>query len=147
MCDYSNLVKHLHNLTYAERMTWRKSFPDLSPTQFGIIAMLYKKQSVKVGELAEKLRVDQSVASRSLKSLQEKDFVNRSVDSQDTRAARFALSDKGKAALVKGRQESAKQLESIISDWSEEKVALATDILQELSEKMLQKVWQEGEGQ
>jgi len=75
----------------------------LSTSQFSMLTFLAAKSSWGVAELADRLDMDVSTATRNLKPLAAAGYVTMRASSLDARRREVRLSAKGSRALEKGR--------------------------------------------
>ncbi len=84
---------------------WREAdAPALSPTQRGILRALDSEpDGLRAGRIAERLGVSAASLSESLKTLEARDWISRSVDPDDGRAWRLRLNRNGRRIAAKLR--------------------------------------------
>jgi DNA-binding MarR family transcriptional regulator len=92
---------------------------------------------VAVSELARRLELDQSTASRQLRPLEAEGLVARSVDPVDRRAARLVVTPKGRRLLDRVREVPLNDYAVALSDWSDGDRALLAQLLDRLREGLL----------
>lgn len=85
------------------REATRASYPELSPAALMTLALVEAHGPARVGELADRARVDASVVSRQLHQLEEAGQVRRAADPLDGRAHLVSLTSEGRAVLQEGR--------------------------------------------
>ena len=75
----------------------------LSITQFGIMAQLRRAPALSIGELAERMVMDPTSLTRSLKPLERMGHLRLAVDPHDRRTRRLSLTPEGLAVLNAAR--------------------------------------------
>jgi len=75
----------------------------LSITQFGIMAQLRRAPELSIGELAERMVMDPTSLTRSLKPLERMGHPRLAVDPHDRRTRRLSLTPEGLAVLRAAR--------------------------------------------
>lgn len=75
----------------------------LTISQFGILAHLRGLDGASIGQVAERMVMDPTSLTRSLKPLERQGFVRLSIDPNDRRARRLSLTAEGLAALSAAR--------------------------------------------
>jgi len=71
----------------------------LTVTQYGVLGQLTKHGGIGIGALAEKLLMDPTTLTRSLRPLQRQGFVATRPDRRDRRSRCLQLTAKGRAAF------------------------------------------------
>jgi DNA-binding MarR family transcriptional regulator len=89
-------------------------------TGAGLVALraVERHGPIAVSEVARRLAVDQSTASRQLRPLEEQGLVIRATDPADRRSARLAVTPKGRRLLDRVREVSLNDYAVALSDWS-----------------------------
>jgi DNA-binding MarR family transcriptional regulator len=87
---------------------------------------------VAVSELARRLGVDQSTASRQLRPLEEQRLVTRAVDDNDRRVAWLSLTPKGQRVLERTSEVWLGDYEVALADWSDDDRAILGELLDRL---------------
>lgn len=105
------------------------------------IALLHfvRDADPRLGDLAEKLQVKPSVASRAVAALESDGLVVRVPDPDDARACRVHLTDAGRAHLQKRQDRALDLVSQAFSDWSTDDAALSVRLLQRLEESVV--IW------
>jgi DNA-binding MarR family transcriptional regulator len=90
-------------------------------TGAGLVALraVERHGPIAVSEVARRLAVDQSTASRQLRPLEEEGLVTRATDPADRRSARLAVTPKGRRLLDRVRAVSLNDYAVALSDWSD----------------------------
>lgn len=77
---------------------------DLSSAEYPFLMYLYRKDGASQDEMSCFLVIDKAAAARSIKSLEEKGFVERRKNSQDMRFNHVFLTDKAKEVETQVRE-------------------------------------------
>ena len=93
------------------------------------LALLERQGPARVSELAEAARVDTSVVSRAVKTLEQGGLVERHSDPDDGRAHRLELSEPGRQVLERGRHQMAEHLADRLTGWTDEELEQLTAAL------------------
>ena len=84
----------------------------LTLTHWRVLAFLYSRDGLNIGELAQATMTEQSTLSRSLRALQALGYVSRRCGSTDTRTVHVHLESKGRKAF-ESMLEPALELETL----------------------------------
>ncbi len=87
---------------------------------------------VAVTEVARRLEVDQSTASRQIRPLEEQGLVTRATDPADRRSARLAVTPKGRRLLDRVRDVSLNDYAVALGDWPDADRATLAALLDRL---------------
>lgn len=90
----------------------------LSETSLGALRLVHRHGPVAVSEVARRLEVDLSNASRQLRALEDQGLVTRTVDPDDRRIARVAITATGKRVLDRARAIALNDYAVALDDWS-----------------------------
>lgn len=105
----------------------------LTYTQYIVFLVLWEKDNITVGEICEKLMLDNGTVSPLLKKMEKAGYVTRTRSSKDDRVVLISLTDEGRAL-----QEKAKDVPVKVSgciDLEPEKAKMLYSLLYELLEK------------
>lgn len=91
----------------------------------------------QVGDLAQLLRVDVSVASRQVAALADAGLVDRDVPATDRRARTVALTDAGRALAARSSQTAVRLAEAIFADWDEADVESAAATFRKVADAIV----------
>ncbi|MFE6968746.1 MarR family winged helix-turn-helix transcriptional regulator [Isoptericola sp. NPDC057653] len=122
------LVETLEELSRAQREAAMRVARDLDLPRAGLGAlhMLTRCGRVQLTDVAAKLRVDVSVASRQVSALVDAGLVLRTVDDDDRRVRYLALTDAGREFAEASFRRIDDLVSEAFSDWSDEDLAEAT---------------------
>lgn len=93
---------------------------------------LVSEAAPRLGDLAEQLRVQPSVASRAVAALEGDGYVSRVSDPGDARACLIRITDTGREYLQARQKWALEMVAGTLSDWSSEDVDQAVRLLQRL---------------
>jgi DNA-binding MarR family transcriptional regulator len=82
---------------------------------------------LQVGELAQGLRVDVSVASRQVAALVDAGLVDRDVTPADRRVRTVGLTDAGRAMLDRSADAALDLASVVFADWSDQEIEAAAE--------------------
>jgi len=108
-------------------------------TGAGLVALrvVERHGPVAVSEVARRLELDQSTASRQIRPLEAEGLVARSVDPDDRRAARLAVTPKGRRLLERVREVPLNDYAVALGDWSPGDRATLAVLVQRLHDDLL----------
>lgn len=88
-------------------------------------------------EVARRLGVDQSTASRQIRPLEDAGLISRSTDDADRRVAWLEVTDQGRAVLERIHGQRQADAELVLADWSADDVATLAALLDRFKASML----------
>jgi DNA-binding MarR family transcriptional regulator len=91
----------------------------LSETNLGTLGLVQRQGPIAVSEVARRLEVDLSNASRQLRALEDQGLLTRSVDPTDRRVARVAVTAAGRRVLERARAVALNDYAVALDDWSD----------------------------
>jgi DNA-binding MarR family transcriptional regulator len=89
----------------------------LSETDLGALQLVHRHGPLAVSDLARRLEVDLSNASRQLRALEDQGLVARRVDPADRRVARFVVTAAGRRVLDRVRAIALNDYAVALDDW------------------------------
>lgn len=98
----------------------------------GIVRLLETSGELGVGDLAQLLHVDLSVASRQVSLMVKDGLVERSVTDGDRRARSLRLSPRGRSLAAEIQGVMRRQVQDVFADWSLEELRTAADVTEHL---------------
>ena len=101
----------------------------LSDTNLGVLRLVQRHGPVAVSEVARRLEVDLSNASRQLRALEDQGLVTRTADPADRRIARVAITAAGRRVLDRARAIALNDYAVALGDWSARDRALLAELL------------------
>jgi DNA-binding MarR family transcriptional regulator len=129
------LVAALEELGRAQREAGARAARDLSSprAELGVVRLLHRCGPAQLGDVATRLRVDVSVASRQVSALVDAGLVRRTVDDDDRRVRTLELTDKGRALADEAMRHFAEYVSAVFTDWTPAELASATQQLQRIT--------------
>lgn len=121
-------------------------FPELSGSDFRTLMTIEcvgkekEGKGVRVSELAQEMRVAPPAASRTLKGLEERGLISRSVDTNDRRNTYVSLTEPGKKALADAEQIMNDFSNAVFERLDEEKMEHLIAYLKEIYEVSEQEI-------
>jgi DNA-binding MarR family transcriptional regulator len=109
----------------------------LSETNLGALQLVQRHGPIAVSEVARRLEVDLSNASRQLRALEDQGLVTRSSDPTDRRVARVAVTAAGRRVLDRTRAIALNDYAVALDDWSARDRAQLADLLDRFREALL----------
>ncbi|WP_020579150.1 MarR family winged helix-turn-helix transcriptional regulator [Actinopolymorpha alba] len=98
----------------------------------GVLSVLSRSDDMRVGQLAETLQVDMSVASRQLAQLEAQGYVGRRPDPDDGRAHLVFLTEAGRHELDNVRGHVVRHFETALREWTDDDLTVLTKQLDRL---------------
>ncbi len=117
------LVRQLYGLGLVQREINRHALAQLGSQGFAALAIVGLHGPLRVSDVAARLHVDLSVASRQVAALDRAGHVSRTPDGDDRRALVVALTDGGRDVLRDTHQRMVAAFGEALSGWSERDIA------------------------
>jgi len=103
--------------------------------QHVILLALFRKGGISQEELSDHLKIDKGSVAKSIKKLENEGYIQRSIDSDDKRAYKVSLTQKG-IDIIPLVQEAIKSWEDIIiSDLSDSEKLIIEQLLYTMAKK------------
>jgi DNA-binding MarR family transcriptional regulator len=118
-----NLVRQLYGMGVVRRELGRHALAELGSQGFTALAIVHVHGPVRVSEVAQRLAVDLSVASRQVSALIDAGYLDRRPDAGDRRATLVSVTDDGRRALEESHGRMVHAFGRVLEDWSDEDVA------------------------
>jgi DNA-binding MarR family transcriptional regulator len=128
------LVRQLYGLGMVQRDIGRHAMAELGTQGFHALAVLQLYGPLRVSDVAQRLGVDLSVASRQIASLAAEGYVERREDASDRRAHLLAVTRSGRRVLRESHRRMVAAFTRVVDDWSDEDVDALTSGLERLRE-------------
>ncbi len=111
---------------YRDRLLQRARVP-LTRSGSAVLSTVERAGPLAVSELAERLGVDQSTASRQVKPLQERGLISRTSDPADRRSSLLSITAAGRRVRSRVRDAVLDDIDTALRDWPlEERTRLGT---------------------
>ncbi len=128
------LVRQLYGLGMVQRDISRHAMAQLGTQGFTALAVLQVHGPQRISEVAHRLGVDLSVASRQIASLAAEGYVEREEDARDRRAHMVAVTKTGRRVLRESHRRMVAAFTRVLDGWSDEDVNALTGGLERLRE-------------
>jgi DNA-binding MarR family transcriptional regulator len=126
------LVRQLYGLGMVRRDIGRHAMAELGTQGFTALAVVHVHGPLRVSEVAQRLGVDLSVASRQIASLTAEGYVERGEDDRDRRAQLVAITPAGQRVLRESHRRMVAAFECVLEGWDDEDVDTLTRGLERL---------------
>jgi DNA-binding MarR family transcriptional regulator len=126
------LVRQLYGLGMVRRDIARHAMAELGSQGFTALAMLQVHGPQRISDVADRLGVDLSVASRQIAALAAEGYVERRADDRDRRAHLVAVTRAGRRALRESHRRMVAAFTRVLEGWSDEDVNALTGGLERL---------------
>lgn len=103
----------------------------------GVLFLLARAGECRPSELAAEMCVSQSSLSRQIGELVDRGFVDRHPDPCDKRAHFVSCTAKGLEVLESVRERRTERLSAELTDWDQEQIAEALDVLRRLNASLI----------
>jgi DNA-binding MarR family transcriptional regulator len=113
-----DLVKSLYRLGLVQREIARHALAELGSQGFVALGVVHVDGPVRVSDVAHRLNVDLSVASRQCAALTAAGYVRREADPDDRRAHRVTITDAGSRVLEESHRRMVGAFSRALDDWS-----------------------------
>jgi DNA-binding MarR family transcriptional regulator len=124
-----DLARSIYRLATVQRALARHALAELGSRGFTALGVAHRDGPVRVGEIAERLSVDLSVASRQIAALEQAGYVVREADPDDGRAQRISITDAGVRVLRESHRRMVEAFQQALGEWSEDELsALSTGL-------------------
>lgn len=101
-----------------------------------ILEYLSKHGDCSQKELADSLGVSPASIATSLKRMSKEDFIKRTPDENDRRINRLKITEKGENTRLEGRKRCDKIDKIMFSDFSDDEVAVFSDMLSRITKNL-----------
>ncbi|MBO9555937.1 MarR family transcriptional regulator [Cellulomonas sp.] len=98
-----------------------------------VVRMLDRRGTMQVGDIADTLHVDISVASRQVSTLVTEGYVERAVAGDDRRVRTLRLTPAGQELAARLRADTDRRMAELFADWSPADVVACADMLDRLT--------------
>jgi DNA-binding MarR family transcriptional regulator len=128
------IVRAIYAVGSVNRELLRRAVPEHAPAGLQALAVLARTDASRVSEVADRLRIDLSVASRQISALESSGWVAREPDPADRRAQSLRVTDAGQTVLEDTRTRMVDAYAHVMQDWSEDDIASLKTALERLRE-------------
>lgn len=117
IAGFLELVTDLNRTpAYRDRLLRRSEVP-LTRSGSAVLSTIERTGPLAVSELAERLGVDQSTASRQIKPLEERGLVRRTTDPADRRSSLLSITAAGRRVRSRVRETVRADIDTALRDW------------------------------
>lgn len=107
----------------------------LTGTRFGVLQYL-RDCDARLSDVADRLSISASVASRAVDSLELDGLVHRGTDSRDARATSISITGKGRSELSGHESAVVGRFADALEDWSDADAGRAIEMLHRLNRNL-----------
>jgi DNA-binding MarR family transcriptional regulator len=129
-----DLIRSLYQLGLVHREIARHALAELGSQGFTALAVIAKCGPLRIGDVAERLTIDVSVASRQVAALERSGYVVREPDAHDRRARRVSVTETGARVLRESHRRMVEAFSTAMAGWDEDEVAALAHGLDRLRE-------------
>jgi DNA-binding MarR family transcriptional regulator len=129
-----DLVTALYRLGVVQREIARHALAELGSQGFTALAVIQRQGPVRVSDVAERLRIDLSVASRQCAALVAAGHAERQADPDDRRAYRLTATERGSRVLRESHRRMVEAFARPLANWPEEEIVALARRLDRLRE-------------
>lgn len=111
---YGEFFRAIHQF---RKLNVASILPDISQSEFAAMNVIMDKGEdgkITISELACKSKVHSSAVSRTLHCLEEKGYIERSIDKKDRRNICVELTDRGESVAIEARQIMCDYVETVV---------------------------------
>lgn len=106
-------------MALGRRFRQRQAGDLVDPAQAGLLYTLKCHGAMRLGDVAEAMKLDASTVSRHVQQLGDKGFLQRDSDPEDARARIIDISLEGRAALKSSFDQRRAFVAEALTDWSD----------------------------
>jgi DNA-binding MarR family transcriptional regulator len=130
-------------MALGRRMRQRQPGDEIDYSAFPLLTLLSHQGPMRLSTLAAVLGLDASTVSRHARQLEDRGLLERTLDPDDRRASRVAVSEQGNACLAKGFETRKQLMTHALDGWTDEE----RDTLRELLHRLVQTLLTQNEAQ
>jgi DNA-binding MarR family transcriptional regulator len=130
-------------MALGRRMRQRQPGDEIDYSAFPLLKLLSHQGPMRLSALAAVLGLDASTVSRHARQLEDRGLLERTLDPDDRRASRVAVSEQGNACLAKGFETRKQLMTHALDGWTDEE----RDTLRELLHRLVQTLLTQNEAQ
>lgn len=128
------LVRSLYRLGLVQREMARHALAELGSQGFTALAIVHRDGPVRVSDIAQRLSIDLSVASRQVAALVAAGHVRRQRDADDGRAHQITITETGTRVLTESHRRMVAAFASALANWPEDEILALASRLDRLRE-------------
>jgi DNA-binding MarR family transcriptional regulator len=130
-------------MALGRRMRQRQPGDEIDYSAFPLLKLLSHQGPMRLSALAAVLGLDASTVSRHARQLEDRGLLERTLDPDDRRASRVAVSEQGNACLAKGFETRKQLMTHALDGWTDEE----RDTMRELLHRLVQTLLTQNEAQ
>jgi len=134
MHSIEEVVREIYALGRVNRELQRRAVPEHPPACLQALGVIARGDAVRVSDIADRLRIDLSVASRQVAVLEASGWVTRATDPADGRARTLATTAAGRAVLTDTLARMADAYTGVLEGWSDDELSALQTVLSRLRE-------------
>jgi DNA-binding MarR family transcriptional regulator len=127
-----DLARSIYRLATVQRALARHALAGLGSRGFTALGVAHHDGPVRVSEIADRLSIDLSVASRQVTALESAGYVVREADPDDRRAHRVSITEAGERVLRDSHRRMVEAFEDALAGWDEDELTALADGLNRL---------------
>lgn len=129
-----DLIRSLYQLGLVHREIARHALAELGSQGFTALAVVAKYGPLRIGDIAERLSIDVSVASRQVAALEASGYVSREADEHDRRAWRVSATETGRRVVRESHRRMVEAFSTAMVNWDDADVVALSSGLDRLRE-------------
>ena len=141
-----DLVRSLYRLGMVQRELARHALAELGTQGFVALGVIHLHGPVRISDVAQRLNVALSVASRQVTALERAGYVERDTDPEDGRAHRVSATDAGRAVLEESHRRMVHAFGRALEGWSAKEITALSESLEQLREDVHRDVTDSAKG-
>jgi DNA-binding MarR family transcriptional regulator len=127
-----NLVRQLYGLGVVRREIGRHALAELGSQGFTALGVIHVHGPIRVSDVAQRLAVDLSVASRQVTALLTAGYIGKQPDPDDARATLLSTTEQGQRVLQESHRRMVHAFDRVLDGWSDDEIAALTGALDRL---------------
>jgi len=135
--SFIELIETVARSPFQRERTLGAAGTPLSGAGLNALRLIARSGPIAGTEVARRLGVDQSTASRQIRPLEEGGLVARTADEADRRVAWLEVTDEGRAVLERIHGQRRHDLDIVLGDWSPDDRAHLARLLERFQQSML----------
>jgi DNA-binding MarR family transcriptional regulator len=135
-----DLIRSLYQLGLVHREIARHALAELGSQGFTALAVIAKHGPLRIGDVADRLSIDVSVASRQVAALERSGYIAREADAHDRRARRVSATATGTRVLTESHRRMVEAFSTAMTAWDDEEVVALSRGLDRLREDFRRQV-------
>ena len=134
---FIELIERVSRSPYQRDRVLGAAKTQLSGAGLNALRLIARSSPIQVNEVARRLGVDQSTASRQIRPLEDAGLIERTADGNDRRVALLAATDEGLAVLDRVHRMRRDDIDTVLRGWTERDRAELAKLLDRFKESML----------